>query len=145
MKRFIAVLFVAVVLAVSGSLVFAAGVTPVKVSLVPTIGIPEGDVVHGLDLGIIADGVNEVQGLQLCWIYGGTSEKLVGIGWSFVDLGKTVEGVQFGFYNSAENMTGLQWGFINVTNQMNGVQIGLLNFIRSSKLPFMVIANAKFK
>jgi hypothetical protein len=41
-------------------------------------------------------------------------------------------------------VSGLQLGFVNFTENMNGIQIGLVNFIKTGKLPVMIIANAKF-
>ncbi|MFA5778574.1 MAG: hypothetical protein WC947_00350 [Elusimicrobiota bacterium] len=145
MKKCAVVFLTAVMVGVGFMAAYAAGdVTPVKVSLVPTVGIPSQETVHGLNLGLIGDNVKEVQGLQLSWIYSGTKEKMVGLQAGFVDIGKEVTGVQYGFYNQADNMTGLQLGFINSTEYMNGVQIGLVNIIKKGALPFMVLVNANF-
>jgi hypothetical protein len=55
-----------------------------------------------------------------------------------------ITGIQFGLLNIAKSVSGLQFGFINMTENMNGIQIGLVNFIKTGKLPVMIIANAKF-
>ncbi|MCA6071804.1 MAG: hypothetical protein LE168_05530 [Endomicrobium sp.] len=47
------------------------------------------------------------------------------------------------FFNKAKSVRGLQLGFVNITENMRGIQIGLANFIKTGKLPVMVIANAK--
>jgi hypothetical protein len=143
MKKIIAL--VAVVMAFASAAAFAEGTTPVKLSLVPRVGIPAAETVHGLDLGILGSNPDEVQGIQLAMIYAGTKTKMVGIQYGFVCIGNKVSGVQLGFYNSAEEVTGLQWGFINVAETMKGVQIGLVNIIKKNgALPFMVIVNAGF-
>lgn len=145
MKRCAAVLLTAVFVGFGFAILYAAGdTTPVKISLVPTVGIPSQETVHGLNLGLIGDNVTEVQGLQMSWIYSGTKEKMVGLQTGFVVIGKEVTGVQYGFYNQADNMTGLQLGFINSTDYMSGVQIGLVNIIKKGVLPFMVLINANF-
>ena len=114
---------------------------------------------YGLDFSLISSIVDETQGVQLVWIYAKCNEKMVGVQYSlvcktakmtgvqlsFVGLvDEDVTGIQWGFYNSAKKVTGLQLGFINVTEDMQGIQIGLVNHIKNSKLPWMVIANAKF-
>jgi hypothetical protein len=49
------------------------------------------------------------------------------------------------FFNKANSVVrGLQLGFINITKNLQGVQIGFVNFIKTEKLPVMVIVNAKF-
>jgi hypothetical protein len=122
----------------------AEGAIPVKISLIPTIGIPAGQVVHGLDLGIIGDRVTEIQGVQLSWIYGGVTEKMVGVQAGFVLISNNVKGLQYGFYNQAQNVEGLQFGFVNSADTMKGVQIGLVNIIKQGRLPFMVIVNGNW-
>ncbi|MHB9155530.1 MAG: LA_2272 family surface repeat-containing protein [Endomicrobiales bacterium] len=124
--------------------VFAAETTPVKVSLFPKLGLPEAQVVHGLDLGLIATNVEEVQGLQASWIFGGVDQKMVGLQLGFVAKANVVTGVQYGFYNGANEVTGVQLGFINVTETMKGVQVGLVNVIKKGLVPAMVIVNASF-
>jgi hypothetical protein len=141
MKKLIALVAVVLVAGVVGA--SAQEATPVKLSLLPGISIPASKTVHGLDLGILATSINEVQGVQLAWIYGKT-EKLVGVQSAFVEEADDVTGVQWGFYNGAKSVTGVQLGFINVTEQMNGVQLGLVNVIKKSPLFVMVFANAYF-
>ena len=145
MKKCVVVLLMAVMSVVGFVALSVAGeTTPIKISLVPGVGIPSQSTVHGLDLGLIGDDVAEVQGLQIAWIYAGTKEKMVGLQTAFVDIGKEVVGVQYGFYNQADDMTGLQLGFINSADYMSGVQIGLVNIIKKGALPFMVLINANF-
>jgi len=145
MKRFLA-LAAAVVISCA-VMSFAGEATPVKISLIPMLSVPSQKTVHGLDLGIISTKVEEVQGLQLSWIYASTSKKMVGVQSSFVSIaGGDFTGVQTGFYNSTKNMTGLQYGFINVADTLDGVQLGLVNIIhKGAPLHFMVIVNANFK
>src|SRR3989339_799158 len=119
------------VLAFAGISAFAADKSPVQVSLLPTLAIPNVQTVHGLDLGLIASNIEEVQGLQATWIFGGTDKKLVG--------------VQLGFVNKGNNVIGLQYGFYNGANKVTGVQVGLVNLIKKSKvLPVMLLVNAYF-
>ena len=143
MKKFFAA---AVVVLSCAGMLFAADATPVKLSLFPPLTVPSQQTVHGLDLGIISSIVDEVQGVQLAYIYASTTKKMIGLQDGFVTIdGGEVQGVQMGFYNSAEKMTGLQWGFINVAGTLKGVQIGLVNIIHTgAPLKFMVIANANF-
>jgi hypothetical protein len=136
----------------------AGSTTPVKVSLFPRLAYPTQTVVHGLDLGLIASSEDEVQGLQLSWLYGQVKGKMIGWQASFVTSGATVTGLQtgfvqhadkitglqYGFYNGANEVTGVQLGFINVTEQMKGVQVGLVNVIKKGILPAMVFVNANF-
>lgn len=135
-----------VVLAASASMLFAASdVTPVKISLVPRLGIPAAMTVHGLDLGILGSKPKEVQGLQLGGFYAATSKTMVGIQSGFVASATKGTGIQMGFYNTAEDMTGAQFGFINVAERLIGIQIGLVNIIKKNgALPFMVFVNAGF-
>ena len=144
MKKMVMLLVMVMAMAGAVSAFAAEGSTPVKVSLIPTVGVPAQEVVHGLDLGIIGDNVKEVQGLQLSWIYSGTKEKLVGAQLGFVNIGNNVSGLQYGFYNQAENMKGLQFGFINSAVNMSGLQVGLVNLIKNGRLPFMVIVNGNW-
>jgi hypothetical protein len=118
--------------------------TPVKVSLFPKLAIPSNQVVHGLDLGLIATKVDEVQGVQLGWLYCGTSKKMVGLQSGFVSGATIITGLQWGFINVADDVTGVQAGFINVTAKMKGVQIGLVNVIKKGVVPAMVFINANF-
>ena len=141
MKRIVLLLAAAFVCSVT---VFAGEVTPIKVSIFPKLSIPASQTVHGLDLGLIATNVEEVQGLQLNWIYGGIDNKLVGAQWGFVNKGNIVTGVQLGFYNGANKVTGIQLGWINVTETMEGIQLGLVNVIKKGVVPAMVILNASF-
>jgi len=137
----------------------ASGSTPVKLSLFPPLTVPSNDTVHGLDFAIISSIIKETQGVQLAWIYAKSSDKVVGLQYalvtktsamtgaqlSFVGMADDVTGLQWGFYNCAKSVKGVQLGFINITENMQGIQIGLVNNIKNSKLPWMVIANAKFK
>jgi hypothetical protein len=143
MKKFVRFCCAAVLMSSVPSSAYAAS-TPVKVSLFPKLSVPQEKVVNGLDLGLIATNVDEVQGLQLGWIFCGTDVKMVGLQSGFIDKGNTVTGVQWGFYNGANEVNGLQLGFINVTERMKGIQVGLVNIIKQSVLPVMVIVNANF-
>ena len=158
MKKFISMVLVLMSFAVISA--HAAGsATPIKLSIFPPLTVPSNKTVHGLDFSLISSIVDETQGVQLVWIYAKCNEKMVGVQYSlvcktakmtgvqlsFVGLvDEDVTGIQWGFYNSAKKVTGLQLGFINVTEDMQGIQIGLVNHIKNSKLPWMVIANAKF-
>ncbi len=141
--RKLASLFAAVML-FAGVSAFAADVTPVKLSLFPMLGIPPAQIVHGLDLGLIATKVDEVKGWQAGWIYAGTRDNMVGLQTGFVTSAKKVTGLQYGFVNLADNATGVMLGFVNVADNMKGVQIGLVNVIKSGPVPAMVLINANF-
>ena len=139
------ILLAAVAMVLTSTVVLAAEITPVKLSIVPVLSIPSAQTVHGLDFAILGSNPEEVQGLQLSWIYAGTSRKMVGVQNAFVSIGEEVTGVQLGFYNSAQNMKGIQWGFINVAGTIKGVQIGLVNIVKKNGiLPFMVFINGGF-
>ncbi len=118
--------------------------TPVKLSLFPKIAVPESQTVHGLDLGIIATKVDEVQGVQLAWIYCGTRNKFVGFQSAFIAIDKDATGLTYGFVNEAESFTGVQLGFVNIADKMKGVQLGLVNIIKTGPVPAMVFINANF-
>jgi hypothetical protein len=146
--------------------------TPIKLSLWDKIAYPNDDSVCGLEIGIgtytpelVGVGWNVVYiktddakawqhgivtiskqfiGFQQSWLLS-ISESLKGVSLGAVNWNEgDVTGVQWGVFNIAKSVTGLQFGFVNMTEEMNGVQIGLLNFIKTGKLPVMVIANAKF-
>ncbi len=141
-NRIIQVLLAVAVLLSCGS-VFAE--TPIKLSLLPNIGIPKDDTIRGLDIGLLGDSAADVQGVQVSWIYSEIKGNLVGVQFGLVNLCNNVTGVQWGFYNQAESVTGLQMGLVNVAKKMKGLQIGLVNIISSgSPLPFMVIVNGNF-
>jgi hypothetical protein len=55
----------------------------------------------------------------------------------------SIKGLQAGIVNVSENVTGVQIGMVNLCENMNGIQFGIFNVIRQSRLPFMVIINAK--
>lgn len=57
---------------------------------------------------------------------------------------RSMRGVQFGFVNVCDDMGGMQVGLVNYTRLMRGLQIGLVNIITESKLPVMIVANARF-
>jgi hypothetical protein len=159
MKKFARVGLALALVAMALVNVQAAGsTTPVKVSLFPKLSYPAQTTVHGLDLGLIATSIDEVQGVQFSLIYGKVSGKMIGWQGSFVTRGATVTGLQtgfaqhadkitglqYGFYNGANEVTGVQLGFINVTEQMKGIQVGLVNVIKKGIIPAMVFVNASF-
>lgn len=141
MKKLLAVIGLLVTFS---SAAFAGDVTPVKVSLFPKLAIPPAQTVHGLDLGLIATKVDEVKGVQLAWIYGGTRQEMVGVGLGFINSAHKMTGLQYGFVNLADDMTGVQLGFVNVSDKMTGVQIGLVNVIKTGVIPAMIFVNANF-
>ncbi|OGS19965.1 MAG: hypothetical protein A2252_01580 [Elusimicrobia bacterium RIFOXYA2_FULL_39_19] len=141
MKKLLAI---ALVVCSFVSVSFAGGSTPLKISLFPKLGLPTNQVVHGVDLGIIATKPEEVQGIQLGWIYAGTSKKMVGLQDGFVASSENMVGLQWGFVCLATEMKGIQIGFINVSDKMQGVQIGLVNVIKTGIIPAMVVVNASF-
>jgi hypothetical protein len=156
MKKLAAI--VTVLLAVS-AVAFAADITPVKVSLFPKITVPAAETVHGLDLGLIATKVDEVQGVQLAWIYGAVQKKMVGVQFAFyseadtkfvglqsgfIVVDKEAKGLTYGFVNEADSFTGLQLGFVNIANKMKGIQLGVVNIIKTGPVPAMVFVNANF-
>ena len=139
MKKIVSVI---ILLAIVGT--NAAAETPLKFALLPDIGIPQDNNLVGLELGF-ADTMNDVTGLQLCWIYNGSRGKVTGAQIGLVNTCDSLTGIQWGFYNKAQSVTGFQIGVINQTSRMNGIQIGLLNFISTgSPLPFMVFINGNF-
>jgi hypothetical protein len=145
MKKIFVLAVIITVVACTSSLFAADGITPIKLSLVPNVCVPADNTVHGLDFGLLASKVQEVQGLQLSWFWSGTEKKMVGLQTALVDTGNAVEGVQWGFYNGAKNMNGLQLGFINVADNIKGLQVGLVNVIKKNGwFPVMVIVNGSF-
>ncbi|MDR2251877.1 MAG: hypothetical protein LBD98_03525 [Endomicrobium sp.] len=87
------------------------------------------------------------------------SKQFVGLQTGFLSMSETFKGVSFGavnwnegevtgfqwgFFNMAKSVSGLQLGVLNMTENMNGIQIEFLNVIKDSKLPVMIIANARF-
>jgi hypothetical protein len=143
------------VLTVFACISFAS--TPIKLSLWDKIGIPQDDTLEGLEIGI-GMYTQKVTGIAWNLIYSKTDEatgyqagivtiinNLKGLSSSFVNWNENeILGVQLGFFNKAQSVKGLQFGFINMTENIQGVQIGLVNFIKTGKLPVMIIANAKF-
>jgi hypothetical protein len=145
MKKAIALVLFLGVFAVCGLSQDASASTPIKLSLLPNIGIPQDNVVQGLDIGIIGDSLQEMQGVQWSWIYSDTKGKLSGVQFGLVNISNDVAGVQWGFYNQAKSVVGVQLGAINMADTLKGIQIGLVNIIRTgAPLPFMVIVNANF-
>lgn len=144
-KVFVLVALICSVCLFSAGSSFAAGTTPIKLSLLPQICVPAVNTVHGLDFGLLGTQSKEVQGVQLSWIYNKVDNKMVGVQSSLIDIAGNVTGVQWGFFNKADSVTGAQVGFVNITGTLNGIQIGLVNMIKKgAPLPFMVIANANF-
>ena len=167
MKKMFLALF-AVALFVGASL----AATPIKLSLWDKVATPQDDSVEMLEIGI---GTYTPELIGVCWnlIYSRTdnatawqtglvtrskqfvgyqtgfivfSENFKGLSSGFINLNKgEAVGVQYGFFNKAKSVRGWQIGIINITENMYGVQIGLANFIKTGKLPVMIIVNAKFK
>jgi hypothetical protein len=135
-----ALLSLAAVVLFSGAS-FAA--VPFKLSLWDKIAVPPDGEVTGLEFGI-GSYTPEVRGIALNWIYGKT-DKITGAQLAFVNFNtESVAGLQYGFFNKAKYVKGVQLGFVNMTEDMHGVQIGLVNHIKTGKLPWMIIVNAKF-
>jgi hypothetical protein len=138
MKKILAALFAVVVFyGVSFS------ETPIKLSLWNKIAAPNDDTVLGLELGIGSCSSN-VTGVSFNFIYG-KADKVVGAQIGMVNLNESsITGAQLGFFNKADFVNGAQIGFVNITDNMSGIQIGFINFIKTGKLPAMVIFNCKF-
>ncbi len=133
--------------------------TWVKLSILPPLSVPDKANVYGLDLSIISSIVTEVRGVQIAPVYGQCNSKvsgvqiglinktsaLAGVQLGPVHLADVAKGMQLGIINTATSVKGLQIGVINVTGDMQGIQVGLVNIIKNSKLPFMIVANAKFE
>jgi hypothetical protein len=147
--------------------------TSIKLSLWGEKSVPSDSSVHGFEFGI-GTNMHELRGAGvnlICaetddakgWQHGGLftiskqfigaqtgillniSEDFEGFCSGAVNWNKgNVTGVQIGLFNIAGSVTGLQLGFFNMAENMHGMQIGLLNFIKTSNVPVMVIANAKF-
>lgn len=111
MKKIVAVVGV---LLMAAGMSFAADSTPVKLSLIPNVGIPAAQNVEILDLGLIATNIDNMKYVQLAWIYGGVKG--------------TGEGVQIAFVVKANKFTGVQWGAVNLVGQMTGLQGGMINY-----------------
>lgn len=133
--------------------------TPIKLSLWKKIATPkDANSVCGLEFGV-GDYTPELVGVSWNCIYSKTdsakgwqhggivtiSKQFDGFqtGWINWNDGE-VSGLQMGLFNISKSISGVQIGFLNMTESMNGIQIGLLNYIKESKVPVMIIANAKF-
>jgi hypothetical protein len=144
------------------SIVFLAGIAlaeavPAKLSLWNKIAVPPSDSVIGLELGI-GSYTPEVTGVSWNIVYSRTdnitgwecgfftvTKDITGAQTGFINFNEgNITGLQWGFFNKARSVKGVQIGFVNMTETMYGVQIGLVNFIKTGKLPVMVIANANF-
>ncbi|HOX21923.1 MAG TPA: hypothetical protein PLL10_00550 [Elusimicrobiales bacterium] len=154
MKKLIAV---AVILLSSASVSFAGDSSWVKLSLFDQIAYPNVKTVKGADLGLIYSNTPAVRGLQYNFIYAKTediegvqlafvnsADSAAGLQYGCVNLTKDMKGVQLGFVNVADKFSGFQFALVNYTKVMEkGLQIGLVNVIKNSKLPIMVVANAR--
>ncbi|MDR1720943.1 MAG: hypothetical protein LBR09_00905 [Endomicrobium sp.] len=132
-------------------------VLPVKLSLWDKVAIPEGDLVHGVELGI-GSYTPQLKGYALNLIFTKTdnasgihkgfitvTKLFSGIQLGVINLNfKKIYGAQFGFFNKAKSIEGIQIGVVNMTDNMHGMQIGLLNFIGRGYFRTMVLFNAKF-
>jgi len=147
-----------VVLLAGASASFAGESSFGKLSLFDEIAYPKVKTVNGVELGLIYSKTPQIRGLQWNFIYN-KSEDLMGVQMAFVNSADTaaglqdgvvnitrdMKGVQFGFVNYAEKFSGFQLALVNYTVVMEkGLQIGLVNIIKNSKLPVMVIVNARF-
>ena len=127
MRNKVALILSLTVLVLCGMGQELSAATPIRLALLPGLGIPEDNVVIGIDLGLIADSVSEVNGIQVSWLY------------------NTGTGIQWGLYNQSQSFVGIQIGLINVTNTLQGFQFGLINIIRTgAPFPFMVFINGNF-
>jgi hypothetical protein len=145
MKKCSILFLVSALLCVAALAGTASAMTPVRLALIPDVAIPADKNVQGLDFGLIADKVADMQGLQLSWIYSESTGKFVGIQDSIVDIVNEGTGIQWGLYNQAENFTGIQLGVVNSAARLKGLQLGLVNIIKSGGIvPFMVIVNGSF-
>ncbi len=112
------------------------------------VGFQEGIVALSGSMTGVSGGVyDKVDGKATGWQSGivAISGKVTGLQSGFYCKTDDVCGVQYGFVNNAKSVSGVQLGIVNITENMNGIQVGIANFIKNSKLPFMIIANAKFK
>lgn len=149
---------IAAVLLMAGVSASFAADTWGKLSLFDKIAYPAVNSVRGVELGLLYSNTQEFTGFQFTFIHGRAAnlegvqmaavtlaDKATAIQFGVGNIGKNMKGAQVGFVNYAEKLNGLQLGFINYTEVMStGLQIGLVNIIRNSKLPIMVIANARF-
>lgn len=128
------------IVAVVGVLLMAAGVscaadsTPVKLSLIPNVGIPSAQSVEILDIGLIATNIDNMKYVQLAWIYGGVKGNAEGVQLAFVAKANKMTGVQWGAINLATQMTGLQGGFVNYADNMTGVQMCPLGLNKAKEM-----------
>jgi hypothetical protein len=101
------------------------------------------DSAKGWQLGVIVTISKQFNGLQIGFLSISEAFKGASFGWINWNDGE-VSGLQMGLFNISKSISGVQIGFLNMTESMNGIQIGLLNYIKESKVPVMIIANAKF-
>lgn len=150
------------------------GVTPLKISLLPKLSIPSGNVVTGVGLGLLGSRDNKVYGINGSYIYSRVEQKMIGleggiynvvdgkmigIQTGVVSLTGTLYGAQYGIFSKAGTTYGVQIGYINVASTMNGIQFGLINYTqyikglqigivniatKSTFLPGMVLINIGF-
>ena len=144
MRNKVALILSLTVLVLCGMGQELSAATPIRLALLPGLGIPEDNVVIGIDLGLIADSVSEVNGIQVSWLYSG-ADRLSGFQLGLVNINNTGTGIQWGLYNQSQSFVGIQIGLINVTNTLQGFQFGLINIIRTgAPFPFMVFINGNF-
>ena len=154
MKKLIAV---AAIILAGVSTSFAGDTSWGKLSLFDTIAYPNVKTLKGVELGLIYSKTPEVRGLQWNLIYNksedmegvqlafvNSADAAAGLQYGCVNLTKDMKGVQLGFVNVADKFSGFQFALVNYTKVMEkGLQLGLVNIIKNSKLPVMVVANAR--
>jgi len=112
-------------------------------------GLEIGAVNYGVSLngmqvsGLVGWNNSSVNGLQIA-SFNADQEDFTGASFGFINYAARLCGCQIGGINLADEATGCQIGLVNATDDMRGVQIGFINLICDSRLPIMVIANAKF-
>lgn len=119
----------------------------------------KGDMFGYQSGGFVAMAGTKMYGVQEAFAYAYAGEKMHGIQEAIyakagqasgiqdgiVAINDSIDGVQCGIWNQSKSVRGLQLGIVNITEDMQGIQIGLINNIKNSGLPWMIIANAKFK
>lgn len=76
---------------------------------------------HGIQLSLLHNGAEVINGSQLSLINGANATR----------------GLQIGAINYSENHYGLQIGLLNLSENLNGIQLGLWNIHGKRKLPFI--------
>lgn len=116
------------------------GITGVELAAV-NIKKGRGDATVLLEVGVVANWVEDFNGVQLASILN-RADEFAGLQVSAGFNGaEEMSGVQVGLVNYADEVYGVQIGALNSCKKLRGVQLGLINRSRRGGLPFMLGAN----